>query len=89
VHEIIPEGDPLAAGVAFAERFRNAPTEAIGIAKTVLNQAFNLDRHALAELEAYAQAVALETPYHHDAVSSFLAKKPLSYVWEKLSGGKK
>jgi hypothetical protein len=51
VHEIVPQGDPLAIGVAFAERFRNAPTETIGMAKAVLNQSFNLDRHALAELE--------------------------------------
>lgn len=84
VHEIVPHGDPLAIGVAFAERFRNAPTEAIGMAKTILNQSFNLDRHALAELESYAQAVALETPYHHGAVADFLAKKPLSFVWERF-----
>jgi len=84
VHDILPEGDALAAGIAFAERFRNAPTEAIGMAKTVLNQAFNLDRHALAELEAYAQAVALETPYHHAAVADFLARKPLGFVWERF-----
>lgn len=85
VHEILPEGDALAAGIAFAERFRYAPTQAIGMAKTVLNQAFNLDRHALAELEACAQAVALETPYHHAAVADFLARAPLGFVWEKFA----
>ena len=47
VHEIVPQDDALAIGVAFAERFRNAPTEAIGMAKIILNQSFNLDRHAL------------------------------------------
>lgn len=90
VHEIVPEGDPLATGIAFAERFRNAPTYAIGMAKTILNQSFHLDRHALAELESYAQAVALETPYHHQAAADFLAKKPLGYLWERHDGkGKK
>jgi 2-(1,2-epoxy-1,2-dihydrophenyl)acetyl-CoA isomerase len=84
VHEIVPQDDALAIGVAFAERFRNAPTEAIGMAKIILNQSFNLDRHALAELESYAQAVALETPYHHAAVADFLAKKPLGFVWERF-----
>lgn len=88
VHDILPDGDPLAAGVAFAERFRSAPTSAIGMAKTVLNQAFNLDRHALAELEAYAQAVALETDYHHAAVADFLAKKPLGFVWDRFETDK-
>jgi 2-(1,2-epoxy-1,2-dihydrophenyl)acetyl-CoA isomerase len=84
VYQIVPQGDPLAAGVAFAERFRHAPTGAIGMAKTILNQSFNLDRHALAEMEAYAQAVALETPYHQQAVQNFLSKRPLDYVWERL-----
>jgi len=84
VHEIIPQDDPLATGVAFAQRFRHAPTDAIGMAKTILNQSFNLDRHALAEMESYAQAVALETPYHHEAVAGFLAKKPLQFVWERF-----
>jgi 2-(1,2-epoxy-1,2-dihydrophenyl)acetyl-CoA isomerase len=89
VHDIV-QGDPLAIGLAFAERFRHAPTHAIGMAKTILNQSFNLDRHALAELESYAQAVALETPYHHQAVTDFLAKKPLGYVWDRQDGkGKK
>ncbi len=90
VHDIVPEGDPLAIGVAFAERFRNAPTQTIGMAKTILNQSFNLDRHALAELESYAQAVAIETPYHQQAVADFIAKKPLGYVWGRQDGkGKK
>lgn len=84
VHRIVPQDDPLAAGVAFAQRFRNAPTEAIGMAKTILNQSFNLDRHALAEMESYAQTVALETPYHHEAVADFLSKKPLGFVWERF-----
>jgi 2-(1,2-epoxy-1,2-dihydrophenyl)acetyl-CoA isomerase len=83
VHEIVAQDDPLATGLAFAERFRHAPTQAIGMAKTILNQSFNLDRHALAELESYAQAVALETPYHQQAVADFLAKKPLGFVWER------
>jgi 2-(1,2-epoxy-1,2-dihydrophenyl)acetyl-CoA isomerase len=84
VHQVVPQDDPLATGVAFAQRFRNAPTEAIGMAKNILNQSFNLDRHALAEMESYAQAVALETPYHQGAVADFLSKKPLGFVWERF-----
>jgi 2-(1,2-epoxy-1,2-dihydrophenyl)acetyl-CoA isomerase len=90
VHEIVPQGDPLEIGVAFAERFRHAPTAAIGMAKNILNQSFNLDRHALAEMESHAQAIALETPYHHEAVADFIAKKPLGFVWERFGrDGKK
>jgi 2-(1,2-epoxy-1,2-dihydrophenyl)acetyl-CoA isomerase len=59
------------------------------MAKTILNQSFNLDRHALAEMESYAQAVALETSYHHAAVADFLSKKPLGFVWERFGGDAK
>ncbi len=89
VHEIVPQGDPLAAGMAFAERFRHASTDAIGMAKTILNQSFNLDRHALAEMEAYAQAVVMETPYHHAAVAKFLDRKPLDFVWDSFSSSQR
>lgn len=84
VHQVVPQDDPLAAGIAFAQRFKHASTDAIGMAKNILNQSFNLDRHALAEMESYAQAVAIETPYHQGAVANFLSKKPLGFVWERF-----
>jgi 2-(1,2-epoxy-1,2-dihydrophenyl)acetyl-CoA isomerase len=48
----------------------------------VLNRSFNLDYDTLAELEASAQALALRSDYHRDAVGRFLAKKPLAFRWE-------
>ena len=68
-----------------ADRFALASTDAIGMAKTILNQSFHLDQHALAELEAYAQGVAMDSAYHLDAVQRFLDKKPLQYDWDRLS----
>lgn len=59
------------------------------MAKNILNQSFNLDRHALAEMESYAQAVAFETPYHHAAVADFLAKRPLGFAWDRFDGNAK
>lgn len=85
VHTILTGPDPLAAGVDFAQRFRHAPAEAIGLAKNILNQSFHLDRHALAEMESFAQAIAMETDYHQQAVQDFLARKPLPYIWEQLT----
>lgn len=68
----------------WCQRLLDAPVGAVGMAKNILNQSFNLDQNALAEMEAYAQAVAMEMDDHHVRVADFLAKKPLRYDWEAL-----
>jgi len=65
--------------LAFAERYHRASTEALGIAKNILNRSFNLDQDTLAELESSAQALALHTAYHDEAVANFLGKRPLAF----------
>lgn len=65
--------------LALASRYHNASTEALGIAKNILNRSFNLDQDTLAELESNAQALALHTAYHDEAVSNFLQKRPLKF----------
>ena len=62
-----------------AARYHAASTEALGIAKNILNRSFNLDQNTLAELESSAQALALHTEYHDEAVGNFLAKRGLSF----------
>ena len=66
-----------------AARFHHASPDALGMAKTILNQSFHLDRHALAEFEAYAQAVAMDSAYHRQAVARFLNKEPPLFDWNK------
>ncbi|HYD71127.1 enoyl-CoA hydratase/isomerase family protein [Azospirillum sp.] len=82
---IIPEGELQDTALAFAGRFRHASTDAIGMAKTILNQSFHLDQRALADLEAYAQAVAIESDHHRDAVATFLGKRPLPFDWDAMT----
>ena len=78
-----PKGKTLDAALELAARLADAPTEALGMAKNILNRSFNLDQDTLAELESYAQALAMHTDYHRDAVGRFLDKKPLVYQWDK------
>jgi 2-(1,2-epoxy-1,2-dihydrophenyl)acetyl-CoA isomerase len=68
--------------MALAARFHHASTEAIGIAKSVLNRSFESDYDALSEMEANAQALVLRTDYYRDAVKRFLAKQPLAFRWD-------
>lgn len=86
VYDIAGEGEALARAVAFARRFRDASTLAVGLAKNILNQSFEHDLQNLLELEASAQAIANNSGYHRDAVARFLDKQPTLFDWEKQGG---
>jgi len=85
VLETHPSEMLLDRAMAFAGRFRHASTAALGMAKSVMNQSYNLDQRALAEMEAYAQALAITSDAHAEAVGRFLDKQPLTYDWDRLS----
>jgi 2-(1,2-epoxy-1,2-dihydrophenyl)acetyl-CoA isomerase len=71
----------LQSALGFAERFHAAPTEALGIAKSVMNHAFESHRHSVYAQEAMAQALCRESDFHNEAVRRFLAKEPSLYQW--------
>ena len=76
--------------IEFARRFLQASTLSIGLTKNILNQSHQLDQHALAELESYAQALCMDSKYHAAAVQSFLRGDDLAFRWESLEkSGKK
>lgn len=85
VYEIAGRDALLDRALAFAARFHEASTEALGLAKSILNQSSHLDQRALAELEAAGQALALNTDYHRDAVDRFMSKQPARFAWEAFS----
>ena len=84
VYDIVEDGEALqAAAVALARRFGEASTAAIGMAKTAMNQAFELDARAMAELEAYAQTMCRGSDYHQEAVQRFKDKQPTRFDWDR------
>lgn len=83
VMDIVPAERLLEEALALATRLCEASTEAIGLAKNVLNRAHDLDYDTLAELESHAQAVARHSDYHRDAVRAFLDKRPLRLKWDR------
>jgi 2-(1,2-epoxy-1,2-dihydrophenyl)acetyl-CoA isomerase len=85
VLEIHPQDALQDRAMEFAARFREAPTAALGMAKHAMNQSFNLDQRALGEIEAYAQAMAINSAYHRAAVDRFLNKQPLDFDWDRMS----
>lgn len=81
VHSVHEPDALLDAALALTGKLTEASMESLGMAKTILNQSFNLDQRALAELESYAQAIALDSEYHRDAAQRFLGKQPLRFNW--------
>lgn len=77
--QVVEPAQLMDTALALAARYHDASTEALGIAKNILNRSFNLDQDTLAELESAAQALALHTRYHDEAVAGFLAKRPLRF----------
>lgn len=81
LYQIVQREALLDQALELAARFHSASTEALGMSKNILNRSFNLDQNTLAELESHAQALALHTRYHDDAVARFLDKQPLAFSW--------
>jgi 2-(1,2-epoxy-1,2-dihydrophenyl)acetyl-CoA isomerase len=53
------------------------------MAKSIMNQAFQLDAGAMAEFEAYAQTICRDTVYHLEAIERFQAKQPARFNWDR------
>ncbi len=71
----------LQAALAHAERYHAAPTAAIGIAKGVMNHAFESERRQVYAQEGLAQAVCLQSEFHREAARRFVEKQPALYQW--------
>lgn len=89
VFEVHPCERLLEAALELAARFRHAPTESIGITKTLLNRSFQSDERLMGELEAFAAATVKTLPYHQSAVERFFAKEPVRFDWDRLAGESK
>ena len=73
------EGDLREAALELAESFHAAPAGAIGIAKSVMNRAFESERQTVCAQEAMAQAMCRESGFHQEAVRRFLTKQAPLY----------
>lgn len=82
VMAIHPPETLLEAAIGIASRFEAASPLALGLSKNILNQSFQLDQHALAEMESYAQSLCMDSDYHRQAVAAFLGGQSATFDWE-------
>lgn len=78
--EVVPPEALQARAQAIAHSFVGASPIALSLIKRSLAMAAN-DLPALLEQEANAQALAMGTQQHRDAVQAFLDKKPAPFQW--------
>ncbi|MBX3509902.1 MAG: enoyl-CoA hydratase/isomerase family protein [Hyphomonadaceae bacterium] len=89
VNTVLPEEGFLEAVLETAARFEKASTFALGAAKSVLNQSYNLDSRALIEMEVALEALCLDSAYHRAARDRFLAKQPAEFDWDRMDAAAK
>lgn len=79
VHKVVPEKDLDDTVAALANRFRALPPRTIGIAKRIINAGQDLPLRASQDLEIDAQAELLGSPDLHEALESYLEKRPPTF----------
>ncbi|MBN3755622.1 enoyl-CoA hydratase/isomerase family protein [Paraburkholderia sp. Tr-20389] len=76
---VVPAASLRDAALEFAQRFDDAPTHVLGMAKRIMNRTFETDRHSLVQLEATLQGLCAASRYNAEAMRRFFAKEPALY----------
>ncbi len=75
-NRVVPDGEALAAGCAFAEMLAQGPSFAHEITKDALNREAHMDLGAALEAEAQIQASLMTHADFREAYDAFVAKRP-------------
>ena len=84
IYDIVGTDTAMKDARAFASRFIDAPTQAIGLAKNIMNQSYSHDYKTILEMEAMAQSIARGADFHKEAIKRFAEKKPALFDWESF-----
>ncbi|MBN3755626.1 enoyl-CoA hydratase/isomerase family protein [Paraburkholderia sp. Tr-20389] len=80
VQAVAPAERLRQTAIDYARRFDDAPTHVLGMAKGIMNRAFETDRHAMTQLETAVQGICAASSYNAEAVRRFFAKEPPMYA---------
>ncbi len=87
VHAVHANDALLPEARAFAQRLCLGPREAAGMTKNLVNKSYETACAAMFSAEASAQAIAMQTPYHAQAVADFARDGAFQYDWDRLAAG--
>ena len=84
IYDVVGADTAMKDARAFASRFIDAPTQAIGLAKNIMNQSYSHDYKTILEMEAMAQSIARGADFHKEAIKRFAEKRPALFDWESF-----
>lgn len=76
VNYVVPQEELMERALAAAQRLAAGPTVSLGLAKTLLQRAFESTLDEVLEAEAFAQAIAFSTHDFREGTAAFREKRP-------------
>lgn len=75
VNRVVPAGELTTAVRELAQRIAAGPPKTLALAKRLLNRSASQDLAGALELEAFSQAIAIESEDHQEGVRAFFEKR--------------
>ncbi len=82
VEHLVPEDQVLEQAMGLARRLAEGPFMAIGVAKRVIDRAWDVDSETALQLESLAQTLLMNSKDFTEAVSAFMEKRKPVYRGE-------
>lgn len=82
VEHLVPEDQVLEQAMGLARRLAEGPFMAIGIAKRVIDRAWDVDSETALQMESLAQTLLMNSKDFREAVSAFMEKRKPVYRGE-------
>jgi len=80
VNEVVEDEQLLARARSFARELAQGPTVALGAAKRLIDQSWLSSLEDMAQLEAYAQALAMSSEDHREGIAAFREKRAAKFT---------
>ncbi|MDY6833437.1 MAG: enoyl-CoA hydratase [Chloroflexota bacterium] len=80
VNRVVPPEELEVVTMELATELATSPTRAIGLTKTFLHKAWQMDLNAALEYEGYVQSECIKTDDHKEGVQAFLEKRQANFT---------
>lgn len=75
INQVVPHDQLLPEAIELANELAQGPTRAIGLAKTMLNECYEMDLQKSLDYEALAQVITAQSDDHQEGVKAFTEKR--------------